>query len=126
MIEITDGFTLISAGSDSIEGPAERRFPTGARVVVEFRREVALPAGQPVIVRYDFSGDGNLREGTGIARPIRTVVHWGRPVHYHYRFSYWIAPSALMNFAARKERSGARLPMFAVVHEGRAIDPCPA
>ena len=106
MMEITEGFTSISAGSDNIEGSA-RRSPTGARIVVEFRSGESLAAGQPVTVRYDFAGDGTLREGMGIARPTRTVVRWGRAVQYHYRVSYWIAPSALMSCVADKARSRA-------------------
>jgi len=137
MIEITDGFTCISAGSDRIEDQAEAvshwssdssraHSATGARVVIEFRCNVSLAAGQWVTARYDFAGDGNLREGMGIAAHIRTVVRWGRTVQYHYRFSHWIAPSELMNFVARGERSCATLPMPGVVHEARAIDPSPA
>ena len=126
MIEITDGFTSISAGSDSIEAGAEGRSATGVRIVVEFRCEMPLAAGQPVTVRYDFAGDGNLREGTGIARPIRTVVRWGRTVQYHYRFSYWIAPSALMNFEADKARSRASSPLLEIGIGARAGGPSPA
>jgi len=126
MIEITDGFTLISAGSDSIEDPAGARSPTGVRMVVEFRRHESLAAGQWVTTRYDFAGDGNLREGMGIAKPIGTVVHWGRTVQYRYRLSYWIAPTALMNFVAGRVRSRASQPVFEILEEARATDLSPA
>ena len=116
MIEITDGFTSISAGSDSIEGLAQDswrdagtasapRFSTGARVTVEFRRETSLAPEQLVRAHYDFAGDGNVREVTGIAKPIRTVVRQRRTVLFYYRLSHWIAPSALMTFAAGGVRS---------------------
>ena len=136
MIEITDGFTHISAGSDSIEDVPEDlhasshssrpRSPTGVRVVVEFSCKVSLAAGQSVTARYDFAGDGNLREGVGIAMPIRTDVRWGSAVLYHYRLSYWIAPSALMNFAAREVRVRASLPPVEFAIGARAADPTPA
>jgi hypothetical protein len=116
MIDITDGFTSISAGSDSIEGAAQDapgapgnrttpRVPTGARVTVEFRRETSLAPEQLVRARYDFADDGNVREATGIAKPIRTVVRQGRAVLFYYRLSHWIAPTALMNSAAGEVRS---------------------
>jgi hypothetical protein len=125
MMEITEGFTSISAGSDNIEGSA-RRSPTGARIVVEFRSDESLAAGQPVTVRYDFAGDGALREGMGIARPTRTVVRWGRAVQYHYRVSYWIAPSALMSCVADKARSRVSSPLPGFPMGSRAIGPSPA
>jgi hypothetical protein len=56
-----------------------------------------VPA-QLVRVRYDFAGDGTLREGSGIAEPIQTVVRWGCTVVYHYRMSYWVPPAELMEF----------------------------
>lgn len=145
MIEITDGFTSISAGSDSIEGVAQRfarasggacapRSATGARVTVEFRREISLAPAQVVRVRYDFAGDGNVREGTGIAKPVRTDVRCGRAVLYYYRLSHWIAPAALMKFAVRNERSKAPVwakrlrgnsspPILELVDGATAIDP---
>jgi hypothetical protein len=102
MIDISDGFTSISAGSDSIENlvldACRVRSPTGARVTLEFRRDRALAPAQLVRVRYDFAGDGSMREATGIAEPIETVVRWGRAVAYRYRLSYWIAPAALQEF----------------------------
>lgn len=106
MIEITDGFMSISAGSDSIEGT---RVPTGARITVEFRRATPLLPDQRVRVRYDFAGDGHLREGTGVAKPIRTVVRWGHAVFYDYRLSYWIAASALMSVEAGEARDSEPL-----------------
>lgn len=116
MLEITEGFTHISAGADRIENIADgARAPTGVRVVVEFCRELSLTADQQVVVRYDFAGDGNLREGSGIARHIRTVVLWGRAVLYHYRLSYWIAPTALR----------ATPPLPGAGHGIRAADPSP-
>ncbi len=129
MIEITDGFTCISAGSDRIEDQAEsarRRSATGARVVIEFRRKMPLAAGQRVTARYDFAGDGNLREGMGIALPIGAVVRWGRTVQYHYRFSYWIPACGLMDFAGRKLRSRASLPAPDLASAVQAIDLTPA
>jgi hypothetical protein len=99
MIEITEGFTRISAGCDSIEG-TNPRVPTGARVTVEFRRETSLGPAQEVRVRYEFAGDGQVREGTGVAKPIRKIVRWGGAVHYDYRMSHWIEPAAVMRVAA--------------------------
>ena len=112
MIEITDGFTSISAGADSIEvleryapppgvAYAPRR-PTGARVTVEFRRTSSLLPTQAVTVRYDFAADGNVRQLTGIPSHIRTVVRQGRAVVYHYRMSHWIAASALMDCSLQR------------------------
>jgi len=109
MIEITDGFTSITAGADSIAAPWPdaadsrspcRRNPTGVRVTLEFGRAAALPPDQPVRVRYEFGEGGALREGIGIARPTYVEARWGRPVVYHYRLSHWIAPGALMPMAA--------------------------
>ena len=120
MIEITDGFTSISAGADSIEGLAQSssrvpgsarapRSPTGARVTVEFRRTQSLPPAQVVTARYDFAADGNVRELTGIAKSIRTVVRQGRAVLYYYRLSHWIAASELMPLAGEvRPRTQAR------------------
>ena len=151
MIEITDGFTSISAGADSIEDaaqayvppsaatPATRR-PTGARVTVEFYRTSTLSPTQAVVVRYDFAADGNVRELVGIAEPIRTVVRHGRAVCYYYRLSHWIAASALLDFSRaarirtvahhecgeptpRSENPGA--PMLTLVAGATAIDPFP-
>ena len=137
MIEITDGITAISAGADRVEELMDEetharsecaggRCPTGVRVVVEFRRDISLPAGQAVTVRYDFAGDGNFREGTGIAKSIGTVQRWGRPVVYHYRVSYWIIPAALMDFLAPAVRTRVRPPMIQRANEFRAVDPTPA
>ena len=118
MIEITSGFTSISAGADNIEDPAQSssprpgnsragRRPTGARVTVEFRRASSLSPTQVVTVRYDFAADGNVRELTGIPQPTRTVVRQGRAVLYYYRLSHWIAAPALMDFAgAARPRTG--------------------
>jgi hypothetical protein len=111
MIEITDGFTSISAGADSIENPMQAyapssaatrasRRPTGARVTVEFYRTSSLLPTQAVTVRYDFAADGIVRELAGMPKPIRTVVRHGRPVCYHYRLSHWITATALMDFSA--------------------------
>lgn len=109
MIEISDGFTSISAGFDSIDDASvnpshdvrsERlaRPPTGARVTLDFRRQRALAPGQMVTVRYDFAGDGTLREGTGVAVAVQTLVRLGHAVLHHYRVSYWIPPAALGEF----------------------------
>jgi hypothetical protein len=152
MIEITNGFTSISAGADSIEvleqacapppwvAYAPRR-PTGARVTVEFRRTSSLSPTQAVTVRYDFAADGNVRQLTGIPEHIQTVVQRGRAVVYRYRMSHWIAASALMVYsgAARRHtdsneeyakpnlRSEAGLsPMSKLVAGVTAIDPFPA
>jgi len=149
MIEITDGFTSISTGADSIEVPehaqapppgagcAPRR-PTGARVTVEFRRASSLSPMQAVTVRYDFAADGNVRQFTGVPKHTRTVVRQGRAVLYHYRLSHWIAASDVMDFSgvsrrrsdAHQEcaestlRSGiARAPMLRLVAGATANDP---
>ena len=151
MIEITDGFTSISAGADSIEylvqtdaptsaeTPAARR-PTGARVTVDFYRTSSLSPTQAVTVRYDFAADGNERELAGMPKPIRTVLRHGRAVCYHYRLSHWIAASALMDFsrAARgrtvAHHEGAepplrsenrRAPVLTPVAGAAAVDPFP-
>lgn len=116
MIEITDGLTSISAAADRMEvlehayaAPAgfacAQRSPTGARVTVEFQRTSSLAPTQAVTVRYDFAADGNIRELTGIPKPIRTVVRQGRAVVYHYRLSHWIAASALLDFSGKSGRS---------------------
>jgi len=96
MIEITHGFTKISAGSDPISPETVARPPTGARVTVDFCRETALPCGQAVRAHYEFASDGVLRTATGIAVPTRVAVHWDRPVTFHYRVSHWIEPAAVM------------------------------
>jgi hypothetical protein len=124
MTDITDGFTSICAGTDSIENIAQgistvpgsacaSRSPTGARVTLEFRRETALAPAQLVRARYDFAGDGTFREGTGIAKPTQTVVRLGHAVVYHYRMSYWIAPAALMEFMPGNVRYRTENPGFA-------------
>ena len=108
MIEITNGFTSICTGTDSlvpafgemaaaISGRRLERPPTGARVTLDFCRESPLPPGAQVRVRYDFGGDG-LREAVGTARPIRAVSRRGQSVVYHYRLSHWITPAAVMQF----------------------------
>ena len=149
MIEITDGFTSISAGADSLEDlmhacappsaatRASRR-PTGARVTVEFYRTSSLSPTQAVTVRNDFAADGNVRELAGVPKPIRTAVRQGRAVCYHYRLSHWIAASALMDFSrAARGRSVAhhecgepsirsenpRAPMLTLVAGAAAGDP---
>ena len=111
MIEITAGFTSISAGTDRIDvlAPASsptsavisrQRRPTGARVTVDFHRTSSLLPMQVVRVRYDFGADGNLREMTGIPAFIRTVAWQRRAVLYYYRLSQWIPAAELMVFAA--------------------------
>ena len=149
MIEITDGFTRIGAGADSLEDlmhadappsaatRASRR-PTGARVTVEFYRTSSLSPTKAVTVRYDFAADGNVRELAGVPKPIRTAVRQGRAVCYHYRLSHWIAASALMDFSrAARGRSVAhhecgepsirsenpRAPMLTLVAGAAAGDP---
>jgi hypothetical protein len=115
MIAITEGFTSISAGTDTIAPPGSsvmgawpgrrpRRIATGVRVTLEFCRATPLLTGQPVSVRYDIAGDGRLREGAGIALPTRTDVRWGHSAVYHYRLSYWIAADAVMQFVAPTAR----------------------
>jgi hypothetical protein len=152
MIEITDGFTSINAGADSIDVLAQAyapssgvayaaRRPTGARVTVEFRRTSSLSPTQAVTVRYDFAADGNVRQLTGIPEHIQTVVWRGRAVVYRYRMSHWIAASAIMvcsgaarrrtdsneEYAKRNLRSEAGLsPMSKLVAGVTAIDPFPA
>lgn len=133
MIDITDGFTSISAGSDRIDDMAQvrsrasgdvcaPRSPTGARVVVEFRRDVSLAPESVVRVRYDFAGDGNLREGIGIAQPIRTVVRRARAVLYYYRLSYWIPASGLMPREPGCRRRDPGPPMASGTAADRAND----
>ena len=108
MIEITEGFTSVGAGSESIAAdfPGEsgatvaRRVPTGARVTAEFGRRSPLAPGEFVRVRYDFAGDGGMREGVGIAIPTRPVVRPGRAVVFCYRVSYWIKASDVMSYVA--------------------------
>ena len=108
MIEITEGFTSVGAGSESIATdypgepgiPVARRAPTGARVTAEFGRRSPLAPGELVRVRYDFAGDGGMREGVGIAIPTRPVVRCGRAVVFCYRVSYWIKASDIMRYAA--------------------------
>jgi hypothetical protein len=96
MIEITQGFTSICAGSDRVLPDKGPRRPTGARVTVDFCRESALPTGQTVRAHYEFAGDGQVRTATGIATPTRVAVRWGQPVVFHYRLSHWIEPAELM------------------------------
>ena len=99
MINITDGFTRISAGSDGVEDPEMAcsqalagacfpRRPTGARVTVEFQRTHSISPTQVVKVRYDFADNGDVRELVGIPIPTHTVVRQGRAVVYHYRMSH--------------------------------------
>jgi hypothetical protein len=152
MIEITDGFTGISAGADSIDAVEQAcappagvarapRRPTGARVTVEFGRTSSLLPTEAVSVRYDFAADGNVRQLTGIPIPIRTVVRHGREVRYYYRLSYWIAASALMDYwgearrrtVAHHEYAEPKLrsesgggPMLKLVAEATANDLFPA
>jgi hypothetical protein len=97
MIEITEGFTSISAGADHVSTlpAAHGRAHTGARVTMEFCRDAALAPGQKVNVNYDFAGDGTTRTTTGIPTPIRTDARYGCAVVYHYRLSHWLAPEAL-------------------------------
>jgi hypothetical protein len=95
MIEITDGFTSICAGSDPVSPVTGGHRPTGARVTVDFCRETALADGQPVRARYEF-GDGQLHTATGIATPTRVAMPWGRPAVFHYRLSHWIEPAELV------------------------------
>ena len=105
MIDITNGFTSITAGADSISAPfwrdtadsgtPRRHDPTGVRVTLEFSRDSALPPDQPVRVRYEFGSDGFLREVVGVAVPTHSVVRWNRAVVYHYRLTHWIAAGNL-------------------------------
>ena len=111
MIAIDDGFTSISAGHDPIDlvGPvgsadAVKRHATGARVTVEFRRDVPLGVGEPVKLRHEFAGGGDWREYTGIPSPTHTEVRWGRAVIHHYRLSYWLTAASLMDRAGTVAR----------------------
>jgi hypothetical protein len=108
MIEIADGFTRISAGSDLISPPLARGAPrtTGARITVDFSREAALAPGQIVRARYDFADNGQLRAVTGPALPTHTVVRSGRAVVFHYRISHWIDAATLMRFETPEQPSG--------------------
>lgn len=100
MIEIADGFTSISAGSDLISPPPARGAPrtTGARITVDFSREVALAPGQIVRARYDFADNGQLRTVVGPAMPTHAVARSRRAVVFHYRISHWIDAASLMRF----------------------------
>jgi hypothetical protein len=103
MIEITAGITSISAGSDRVLSAGGARPPTGARVTVDFCRDTALEAGQVVLAQYEFAGDGHMRTAIGIATLTRTTVRSGRPAVFHYRFSHWIEPAALLATRLRGE-----------------------
>jgi hypothetical protein len=106
MIDITDGFTSITAGADAIASSPRAdagevqnqsmRSPTGVRVTLKFGRSAALPPDQPVRVQYEFGDEGRLREAVGIATPTFVEARWVHAVVYHYRLSHWIAPGALM------------------------------
>ena len=152
MIEITDGFTSISAGADSLEALVQGyasssgkscppRRPTGARVTVEFRRESSLSPKQAVTVRYAFVAEGRVRQLTGIPTPVRTVVRQGRAVVYCYRMSHWIAASELTDLpVVERPRRDARqtygtpgpgsesgrVSRLKLVAGATAIDPFPA
>ena len=102
MIEITQGFTSITAGADRVAHTQAERAPTGARVTLEFSRDASLPPDQPVRVRYEFGGI--LREAVGIATPTHQKARRGQTTVYHYRLSHWIAPEALMQAAAGNVR----------------------
>ena len=114
MLEITEGFTSITAGADCIAPPPGpdpgdsrqpgRRVPTGARITLEFSRAAALPPNQPVRVRYEFGDGGIVREVVGIAKATYVDMCWGRAVVYHYRLSYWIAAAELIVPAANTMR----------------------
>jgi hypothetical protein len=104
MIEITDGFTSICAGVNSISPSMATPRPTGARVTLEFCRVEPLASGQRVEAHYEFAGDGRLRTATGIATPTRVVVHPGSAVTFHYRLSHWIEPDAVMQFVTSNVR----------------------
>lgn len=114
MIEITDRFTSITAGTDPVASPtgpevdssrkAGRRTPTGARVTLEFDLDLVLPPDQAVRVRYEFGDHGIQREGVGIARMTHQNARWGRAVVYHYRLSHWIRPDELQVTSARTVR----------------------
>lgn len=111
MIEISERITRVTVSGDvtaplSTEGssrsqiPRSARAPTGARVTLEFNRTKPLSDGAVVRLRYDFAGDGNLRECAGIAWLTHTVVCPGHPVVFHYRLSHWITPSMLASVRA--------------------------
>ncbi len=115
MIVITEGFTSISAGADSIAPPPPlpgangsqthcRRAPTGARVTLEFSRAAALPPDAPIKLRYEFGDRGILREVVGIAKQTQVEVRWGCAAVYHYRLSHWIAPGELLSIATGNVR----------------------
>lgn len=102
MIEISERITSVTthsatttplwpglAGRSEVGGGA--RATSGARVTLEFSRSVPLSPGQTVRLRYDFAGDGRLREFSGIAQLTHTVARRGHLVVFHYRLSHWIA-----------------------------------
>lgn len=93
MIEIINEFTAIWTGSDPISSPGDR-YPTGARVTLEFCRETALAPGETVCARYEFGGDGQMRTATGVAQHTHSVSRSGRAPVFHYRISHWIRPGA--------------------------------
>jgi hypothetical protein len=134
MIEITEGFTSITAGADAVAalwpdmGGSQthcRRAPTGVRVTLEFSRAAALPSDEPVRALYDFGDGGAPREVVGIANPTHVEVRWGRAVVYHYRLSHWIAPGELAPIAADYERQrteAAKMPRQDASIRGRLAD----
>jgi hypothetical protein len=105
MIEISERITRVTMSSDAALSPLEgagpsrlpraARAPTGARVTLDFSRTRPLTDGEVVRLRYDFAGDGNLRECAGIAWLTHTVERPGHLVVFHYRLSHWITPSML-------------------------------
>jgi hypothetical protein len=94
-IEINSGFTSVWTGSDPISRLGDHH-PTGARVTLEFCRELALGPDETVCARYEFGGDGRMRTITGVAQHTHSVERWGRAPVFHYRMSHWIRPEALI------------------------------
>ena len=108
MIEIMDGFTEITLGTDVLASTSRdpltaARQPTGARVTLNFQRRQPLPTDTLVKIRYDLAENGCEREVRGVPRLIQTVMH-GENVFYHYRLAQWVPPHAVMHFVPRNVR----------------------
>jgi hypothetical protein len=108
LIEIMDGFTEITLGTDVLASASRdpltaARQPTGVRVTLNFQRRQPLPTDTLVNIRYDLAENGCEREARGVPRLIQTVMH-GENVFYQYRLAHWLPPHAVMRFLPRNVR----------------------